>query len=83
VSRPIFPLIMSFSKLKTNCRKMRSDSIIASDPRASVLVAPPGADPKDYTQQQSRPRGRGGRGRGGRRGGGVSGNNRKGAMDVD
>jgi len=63
--------------------KMRSDSIIASDPRASVLVAPPGADPKDYTQQQSRPRGRGGRGRGGRRGGGVSGNNRKGAMDVD
>jgi hypothetical protein len=63
-------------------RKMRSDSIVASDPRASVLVAPPGADPKDYTQpqSQSRPR-RGGRGgRGGRRGGGAV---RKGGMDVD
>jgi len=58
--------------------KMRSDSIIASDPRASVLVAPPGTNPKDYTQQ-SRSRGRGGRGRGGRRGGGG----RKAGMDVD
>jgi len=60
--------------------KMRSDSIVASDPRASVLVAPPGADPKDYIQQQSRPR-RGGRGggRGARRGGGG----RRGGMDVD
>jgi len=57
--------------------KMRSDSIVASDPRATVLVAPPGADPKDYTQQPSRPR-RGARGgRGGRRGG------KRGGMDVD
>jgi hypothetical protein len=59
--------------------KMRSDSILASDPRASVLVAPPGTDPKEYTQQQSRSRGRGGRGRGGRRGGGG----RKAGMDLD
>jgi hypothetical protein len=73
------------------CRKMRSDSIIASDPRASVLVAPPGTDPKLYTQQShsnSRPDGqkwhRGGRGRGrggrGRRGGGGE---RGAGMDID
>jgi len=62
--------------------KMRSDEIIASDPRAraSVLLAPPGADLKDYVQQTSGPRhgrggGRGGRGRG-RRG-------RQGGMDID
>ncbi|KAG1781881.1 hypothetical protein EV702DRAFT_961822 [Suillus placidus] len=69
--------------------KMRSDSIIASDPRASVLVAPPGADPKQYSQHShsnSRPDGqrwhRGGRGRGrgrGRRGGGERGA----GMDID
>ncbi|KAG0708160.1 hypothetical protein DFH29DRAFT_893303 [Suillus ampliporus] len=66
--------------------KMRSDSIIASDPRASVLVAPPGTDPKHYSQQsnsradaQRWPRGGRGRGRGGRgrRGGGGAG------MDID
>lgn len=62
----------------TGGSKMRSDSIVASDPRASVLIAPPGTDPKDYTQQQSRPR-RGGRGGRGRRGGGG----RKGGMDID
>jgi len=61
----------------TGGSKMRSDSIVASDPRATVLVAPPGADPKDYTQQQqSRPRRSG---RGGRRGPGG----RKGGMDID
>lgn len=69
--------------------KMRSDSIIASDPRASVLVAPPGADPKQYSQpshSNSRTDGqrwhRGGRGRGrgrGRRGGGERGA----GMDID
>ncbi|GAV99218.1 hypothetical protein LENED_000661 [Lentinula edodes] len=41
--------------------KMRSDAL-TSDPRAQVLVAPPGADPKDYIQAPAR--GRGGRGRG-------------------
>lgn len=56
-------------------RKMRSDSLINADPRAHVLVAPPGANPADYTQRQSEARGGGGirrggtRGRGGRRGG--------------
>ncbi|ESK93637.1 hypothetical protein Moror_1535 [Moniliophthora roreri MCA 2997] len=55
--------------------KMRSDALVA-DPRAQVLVAPPGANPKDYTQQAAR---RGGRGRG-RRGGGRG---RGGRMDVD
>lgn len=63
----------------TSGSKMRSDSIVASDPRASVLVAPPGADPRDYTQQQSRPRRGGQGGRGGKRGG----PGRKGGMDVD
>lgn len=75
-----------------NSSKMRSDSIIASDPRASVLVAPPGADPRQYSQQSpsnSRADGqkwhRGGRGRGrggrGRRGGG--GGERGVGMDID
>lgn len=50
---------------------MRSDSLINEDPRAQVLVAPPGADPADYTPSSgARGNGRrGGRGRGGRRGG--------------
>lgn len=58
---------------------MRSDAMV-SDPRASVLLAPPGADPKDYTQQT----GGNGRGRGGRRGRGRrGGGGRRGGMDVD
>ncbi|CAA7259027.1 unnamed protein product [Cyclocybe aegerita] len=51
--------------------KMRSDSLIQSDPRAHVLVAPPGADPADYlpvSSSRGGRGGRGGRGRGGRRG---------------
>jgi len=59
--------------------KMRSDSLLNSD-RAQILVAPPGADPKDYTQTRGGSewkRGRGGRGRRGRRGGNAS------RMDVD
>ncbi|KAG6381911.1 hypothetical protein JVT61DRAFT_531 [Boletus reticuloceps] len=67
--------------------KLRSDLIMNSDPRATVLVAPPGVDPKVYSQQNnSRPdvqrwqRGgrKGVRGRhGGRAGGGTP------TMDVD
>ncbi|KAG6920171.1 hypothetical protein DXG01_004939 [Tephrocybe rancida] len=63
--------------------KMRSDSLLrtGADPRAQVLLAPPGTNPSDYTQgpantrQGGQRRGRGGRGgggggrRGGRRGG--------------
>ncbi|KAL0072694.1 hypothetical protein AAF712_000457 [Marasmius tenuissimus] len=51
--------------------KMRSDALV-DDPRSRVLVAPPGANPKDYTQAPARRggRGRGRRGRGGRGGGG-------------
>ena len=67
---------------------MRSDSLIHADPRAQVLVAPPGTNPEDYLSSSPEPRGGGGgrrgfgRGRGGRRGrrGGNSGN---GQMDVD
>ncbi|CDO77027.1 hypothetical protein BN946_scf184403.g2 [Trametes cinnabarina] len=56
--------------------KLRSDELLAKDARAHVLVAPPGADPKDYVQKPARGHGRGrGRGRG-RRGGGAK-------MDVD
>ena len=59
-------------------RKLRSDELMATDSRAHVLVAPPGADPKDYTPQE---RGRGrGRGRGGRRRGGRGGAAK---MDLD
>jgi hypothetical protein len=50
---------------------MRSDSIL-TDPRATVMLAPPGADVKDYMPQGGGRRG-GGRGRGrgrARRGGG-------------
>ena len=56
---------------------MRSDSVLKADPRAQVMVAPPGADPADYLPTNSRGNARrGGRGgRGGRRGrrGGQSG----------
>ncbi|OSC99809.1 hypothetical protein PYCCODRAFT_1446609 [Trametes coccinea BRFM310] len=54
--------------------KLRSDELLAKDARAHVLLAPPGADPKDYVQKPARGRGRG-RGRG-RRGGTAK-------MDVD
>ncbi|KAL4071372.1 hypothetical protein V8B97DRAFT_457305 [Scleroderma yunnanense] len=72
--------------------KMRSDSIINSDPRATVLVAPPGVDPKPVVQPpqangtNNHPRGngqrwqRGGRRGRGRRGGGA---NNHADMDVD
>lgn len=58
--------------------KMRSDSLLGTA-GAQVLLAPPGADPKDYTQSRGGDswRGRGGRGRGGRRGRGGK------RMDVD
>ncbi|KAI5890311.1 uncharacterized protein SCHCODRAFT_02631467 [Schizophyllum commune H4-8] len=59
--------------------KLRSDSIVKSDPRASVMTAPPGADPADYAHRGGRGRrggGRNKRGRGGKRGGGAR-------MDVD
>ncbi|KAJ7594128.1 hypothetical protein C8J56DRAFT_776832 [Mycena floridula] len=61
-----------------NGSKMRSDSLLKSD-RAQILVAPPGADPKEYTQNRGSDgrRGRGNnRGRKGRRGGAAR-------MDVD
>lgn len=58
---------------------MRSDDIIAQDARATVMVAPPGANPAEYTQRPARGRGRG-RGRGGRRGGGGGAAAR---MDID
>lgn len=73
-------------------RKMRSDSLLRADPRAQVLVAPPGANPSDYVQGPSGRhhgggggggrRGGGGRGRGGRRGGGKRGGG-GGRMDTD
>ncbi|PCH36661.1 hypothetical protein WOLCODRAFT_82757 [Wolfiporia cocos MD-104 SS10] len=61
--------------------KLRSDSIIATGGRASVLVAPPGMNPAEYTQRSQR----GGRGRGrgrGRRGGG-GGRDMQSRMDLD
>lgn len=61
---------------------MRSDSLLKADPRAHVLLAPPGADPADYMPEATETRnggrrggrGRGGAGRGGRRGrrGGIA-----------
>ncbi|KAF7783156.1 hypothetical protein Agabi119p4_2532 [Agaricus bisporus var. burnettii] len=67
--------------------KMRSDSILKEDPRAHVLVAPPGTNPEEYTQAPSgrggRRGGRGGRGRGGRRGGGGRQGHGGNRMDLD
>lgn len=69
---------------------MRSDSLLHADPRAQILLAPPGANPADYIQTPTAPRnsgprrggGRGGRGRGARRGGrGGHGNDSR--MDTD
>jgi hypothetical protein len=70
---------------------LRSDDIISRDPeaaaRAHILVAPPGADPKDYLPlptSRGRGRGRGGRSRGLR--GAIGGGRRErgdGKMDVD
>ncbi|KAF8907998.1 hypothetical protein CPB85DRAFT_1376449 [Mucidula mucida] len=63
--------------------KMRSDAMI-QDPRAQVLVAPPGTDPKDYTQSRGSGRGRGRGGRGRRGGGGDRrGGGRGKKMDID
>ena len=71
---------------------MRSDSIVANNPRAIVLVAPPSADPRTYTRppqangtnNPARSNGqrwqRGGRGR---RRGGAAINGGGGGMDVD
>jgi len=59
-------------------RKLRSDSIIKEDPRAQVLVAPPGSNPVEYMGRGVR-RGRG-RGRNGRRGGRQGG---AGKMEID
>jgi hypothetical protein len=67
---------------------MRSDDIISRDPeaaaRAHILVAPPGADPKDYLPTSSnRGSGRGwGRGRRGQMRGGRR-ERGDGKMDVD
>ncbi|RXW19206.1 hypothetical protein EST38_g6642 [Candolleomyces aberdarensis] len=69
--------------------KMRSDALVQSDPRAQVLVAPPGAKESDYVQGRGgSKRGNGGRGRGGRGGGrrGRGGPSRRGGsskMDTD
>lgn len=63
--------------------KLRSDDIIARDSRAQVLLAPPGANPKDYVQQPTRG-GRNGRGRGrGRPKRGGQGGDLASRMEVD
>jgi hypothetical protein len=67
-------------------RKMRSDAIMATDSRASVMVAPPGSNPTGYAGNEGR-RGGGGKRGGRRRGGGARGGRRgaapSGGMDVD
>lgn len=57
----------SIDFLYTFRRKLRSDELLKTDPRAQVLLAPPGAE---TTANPTRGGGRrGGRGRGNRRGG--------------
>lgn len=66
-------------------RKMRSDDVLIQDPRATVMITPPGGDPKDYEPQpwtrggRGRGRGRGRPSRGGKRGTG----NGAAQMEVD
>jgi len=63
--------------------KLRSDDIIAQDSRAQVMLAPPGMNPQDYVQQNTRG-GRNGRGRGrGRPKRGGQGGSLASRMDVD
>lgn len=68
--------VLMDSDSTTSGSKLRSDAILAQDTRASVMVAPPGANPAEYTQRPQRGRGRG-RGRGGRGRGGAA------RMDID
>lgn len=68
--------------------KMRSDSIMQADPRAQVLIAPPGSNPADYAPGPSGRGGRGGRrgrgrGRGWRRGGPGRQGGGSNTMDLD
>jgi len=72
--------------------KMRSDSLLHADPRAHVLLAPPGANIADYTNAPTGPRNgnvggrRGGAGGKGGRGGRRprrGGNGGDGKMDID
>ncbi|KAF8161248.1 hypothetical protein B0H34DRAFT_372329 [Crassisporium funariophilum] len=67
--------------------KMRSDSLLRADPRAQVLLSPPGTNPADYLPAPSEPRGGGrrggGRGQNSRRGGRRGGNGGNGRMDID
>jgi len=71
----------------SNGSKLRSDALVQSDPRAQILVAPPGANPAEYTAESRggrRGRGRGGRGRGrGSRRGGGGGGGGDSRMDMD
>ena len=69
----------------SHCRKLRSDALLGSDPRAQVLVAPPGVDPTEYTQSSDYRGGRrgGGRGRGHRRGRGGRGGRNVGSNKMD
>src|SRR4051812_1063222 len=80
-------LFIKYRNLIFFTRKMRSDSLLKEDPRAHVLVAPPGADPADYMPAGSSSRGNGRRGRGGGRGRGGRGGRRGGGiaarMDLD
>jgi len=69
-------------------RKMRSDAL-RDDPRAHILLAPPGTNPADYVQVPTGPRGggprrgAGGRGRGGGRRGRRGGQGAEARMDID
>ena len=70
---------LSFISIHFPCSKMRSDSL-RDDPRAQVLVAPPGINPADYTTAPASLRGAGRRGGRGGRGGGRRG--RRGGLET-
>jgi len=62
--------------------KMRSDSLLHADPRAHILLAPPGMNPAEYISSPAS-RGRRGRGTQGRRGRKGPGGNGNAKMDID
>jgi hypothetical protein len=87
-----FSFVVFFGLILILSRKMRSDSLLHADPRAHVLLAPPGANIADYTNAPTGPRNgnvggrRGGAGGKGGRGGRRprrGGNGGDGKMDID
>lgn len=73
-----FTFVQALLPYSNFIRKMRSDALIKEDPRAQVLIAPPGTNPAEYLPAPANKGtrrdgpGRGRNRRGGKRGGGIA-----------